>query len=91
MMEANLVSTPLSKTTKLILPIGSNKSLTIDVPYAKATRSSRYAALRTQPNIAFTIQHLSQFTMPYGQEHWTAIRKYTLIHKGIQDNGITFR
>ena len=57
MMEANLVSTPLSKTMELIVLIGSNNSPTIDVPYAKAFGSLMYAALRTQPNRAFTIQH----------------------------------
>ena len=61
---------PLSKTMKLFLPIGSNNTPTVDVPYAKAIGSLMYAALGTQPDIAFTIQHLSQFTTSYGQEHW---------------------
>ena len=47
MMEANPVSMPLSKTMKLVVPIGSNNTPTVDVPYAKAIGSLMYAALGT--------------------------------------------
>ena len=47
MMEANPVSMPLSKTMELVIPIGSNNTPTIDVPYVKAIGLLMYAALGT--------------------------------------------
>ena len=85
------MSMPLSKTMKLIVLIGSNNSPTIDVPYAKAIGLLMYAALGTQPDIAFTVQHLSQFTTSYGQEHWTAIKHALQYLKGTWNDEITFR
>ena len=38
----------------------------MDAPYANAIGSLMYAALGTRPDLAFTIQHLSQFTMDMG-------------------------
>ena len=59
MQDANPVSTPLSKSVKLTVPIESTNGPTIDAPYAKAISSLIYAVLGTQPNLAFTVQHLS--------------------------------
>ena len=49
-----------------------------------------YAALSTWPNLAFAIQHLSQFITTYGAEHWTAIKHRLRYLKGLCDDGITF-
>ena len=76
---------------KLTVPTGSKDGPTIDVPYAKAIGSIMYAALGTRPNIAFAIQHLSQFTTSYGPEHWTAIKHVLRYLKGTQDGRIIFR
>ena len=91
MQDANPVSTPLNKTVKLTVPTGSKDGPTIDVPYAKAIGSIMYAALGTRPNIAFAIQHLSQFTTSYSPEHWMAIKHVLRYLKGTQDGGIIFR
>ena len=91
MQDANLVSTPLNKTVKLTVPTGSKDGPTIDVPYAKAIGSILYAVLGTRPDIAFAIQHLSQFTTSYGPEHWTAIKHVLQYLKGTRDSGIIFR
>ena len=49
-----------------------------------------YAALSTWPNLAFAIQHLSQFITSYGVEHWTAIKHVLRYLKGSRDDRITF-
>ena len=49
-----------------------------------------YAALSTWPNLAFAIQHLSQFIMSYRAEHWTTIKHVLRYLKGSCDDGITF-
>ena len=59
MQDLNPVSMPLSKTVKLTVPTGSTTGPTIDAPYAKAIGSLMYAALGTQPDLAFAVQHLS--------------------------------
>ena len=74
MQDANFISAPLNKMVKLTIPAGSTDGPTIDVPYAKAIRFIMYTALRTRPDIAFAIQHLSQFTISYRPEHWTAVK-----------------
>lgn len=59
MQDANPVSTPLSKTVKLT----NQTTHTIDdTPYAQAIGSLMYTALGTRPDLAFAVQHLSQFT-----------------------------
>ena len=89
--DANPILTPLNTMAKLTVPTGSKDGPTIDVPYAKAIRSIMYAVLGTQPDIAFAIQHLSQFTTSYGLEHWTAVKHVLRYLKGTQDGGIIFR
>ena len=89
MSNAHPVSTPLHKTIKLNSSLDSTGP-TIEVPYAKAIGSLMYAALSTRPDLAFAIQHLSQFITTYGAEHWTAIKHVLRYLKGSRDSGITF-
>ena len=89
MSNAHPVSMLLHKTIKL------NSSLdltgpTIEVPYTKVIGSLMYAALSTQPNLAFAIQHLSQFITSYRAEHWTAIKHVLRYLKGSCNSRITF-
>ena len=72
MADANPVSTPLSKSVKL----ENIKEQADDptMPYAKAIGSLMYAAIQTQPDISFVVQHLSQYTTNPTQEHWTAVK-----------------
>jgi len=42
------------------------------IPYLTTVGSIMYAATVTWPDIAFAIQHLSQFNCNPGQAHWTA-------------------
>ena len=90
MQNSNSVSTPLSKTVKLTVPIQSTSGPTIDAPYAKAIGSIMYLALGSRPDLAFAIQHLSQFTTSYGPEHWTAVKHMLRYLKGTRDDRLTF-
>ena len=91
MHPTNPVSMLLNKMVTLTVPTGSKDGPTIDIPYAKAIESIMYAALGTQPDIAFAIQYLSQFTTSYGLEHWTAVKHILQYLKGTQDSRIIFR
>ena len=49
-----------------------------------------YSALGSRPDLAFVIQHLSQFTTSYGPGHWTAVKHVLRYLKGTRDDGLTF-
>ena len=89
MHHANPVTTPLSKNVKLTTPNEPTKLL--NVPYAQAMGSIMYAALGSRPDLAFTIQHLSQFTTNHGTEHWTAVKHALRYLSGTRDAGVVFR
>lgn len=91
MQDANSISTPLSKSVKLPIPTGPMNTPTINAPYAKAISSLIYAALGAHPDIAFEIQHFSQFTMSYGPEHWTAVKHVFQYLKGTHDRSVQFK
>ena len=61
------------------------------MPYAKAIGSLMYAALQTWLDIAFAVQHLSQYTSNPAQEHWTAVKRVLRYLKGTCDEGIVYK
>ena len=50
-----------------------------------------YVAIQTQPDIAFAVQNLSQYTSQPAPEHWTAVKQVLCYLKGTQDEGILFK
>ena len=44
------------------------------IPYLAAVGSIMYAATATHPDVAFAVQHLSQFNNNPGNAHWTAVQ-----------------
>ena len=72
MAEAKPVTTPLPKNIKL--DNIDTRAEDLNMPYAKAIGSLMYAALQTRLDIAFAVQHLSQYTSNPAQEHWTAVK-----------------
>lgn len=62
----------------------------IDFPYATRIGELLYAALGAHPEIAFAVQHLSQFTKNPGPEHLAAIKHLYRYLKGAADEGITY-
>jgi hypothetical protein len=75
---------------KLTAPLYQS-GLSTEVPYAKAIRSLMYVALRTRPDLAFTVQHLSQPTTTYRPEHWTMVKHTLRYLQGSHDDRITFK
>ena len=45
------------------------------IPYLTAVGSIMYAATATHPDVAFAVQHLSQFNNNPGNAHWTAAQR----------------
>ena len=50
-----------------------------------------YAALQTRPDIAFAVQHLSQYTSNPAQEHWTVVKQVLRYLKGTRNEGIVYK
>ena len=92
MQEANPVLTPVNYSVKLNVPIPNAEiKLTISEPYVKVVGSLMYAALGMRPNIAFAIQHLSQFTKFFSHKHWTAIKHVLRYLKGTKEDIISYK
>jgi hypothetical protein len=53
------------------------------IPYHSAIGKLLYVTLASQPDIAFTVGHLSQFTSVYGHPHWAAVKHLLCYLKGI--------
>lgn len=62
----------------------------IDYPYATRIGELLYAALGTYPEIAFAVQHLSQFTSNPGPEHIAGVKHVYRYLKGVGQKGITY-
>jgi len=93
MVDANPVTTPLPKNIKIndIEAPPDDQTANTYVPYAKAIGSLMYAAIQTQPDIAFAVQNLSQYTSQPAPEHWTAVKRVLRYLKGTRDEGIIFK
>ena len=62
----------------------------VDYPYATRIGELLYAALGSYPEIAYAVQHLSQFTSNPGPEHIAGVKQVYRYLKGAADHGITY-
>ena len=79
MTDANPISTPLDINVHLSkdqCPASPEEEAEMSqIPYATAIGALMYAALATRPDIAYAVQHLSQFSSNPGPAHWTAVKR----------------
>ena len=88
----------MSKSTPVKMPLHPNVKLTKTpegehhkIPqYAAAIGSLMYAAIGTWPDIAYAVQHLSQFTSNPSPAHWSAIKHIFRYLKATCEYGITY-
>ena len=59
------------------------------IPYWQAIGSLTWAAVATQPDIAFTVSTLSQFLENPSQIHWEAVKKIFRYLKGKKSHKLT--
>jgi len=88
MADSTPVKTPLDANVKLEkTPEGESH----DIPaYRHAIGSLMYAATGTRPDIAFAVQHLSQFSSNPSPAHWTAIKRVLCYLNGTKNLGIIY-
>ena len=78
LQDAKSYSSPLDPNVKLSkdqCPITDEEKKTMEkVPYRQAIGSLMWAAVATQPDIAFAVSLLSQFLENPGKVHWNAVK-----------------
>ena len=76
--DAHPVATPLYPHVILLKDLGptsdEEKLWMKKILYLTAIGSIMYAATTTCPDVAFAVQHLSQFNSNPGYAHWTAVQ-----------------
>lgn len=94
MMDANPASTPLAYSTTLSKQMSSKTQEEIDamkdVPYQVVVGSLMYTAICTCPDISHAVGLVSQFSMCYEPQHWTAVKHILRYLKGTRDYCLTF-
>ncbi|KAK0602806.1 hypothetical protein LWI29_037126 [Acer saccharum] len=85
MLEAKLVSTPLSLTKSLKLNDGG--APTDATQYRQVVDSLQYLSL-TRPNVSFTVNKLSQFIHRPTTNHWNAVKRVLRYLRGTLDFGL---
>lgn len=94
MRHSNPVSTPLDPNVKLTLPDqGDPHIVSNDLrhEYLSAVGKLMYLAVATRPDLAFAVQHLSQFSQRPTPEHISALKRTFRYLRGTLDLGITFQ
>jgi hypothetical protein len=84
--EANATKLPMTAGTQYQRYEGPR----IDFPYATHIGGLLYASLGTRPDIAYAVQHLSQFSSNPGPEHIAGVKSLLRYLKGTVDCGITY-
>ena len=96
LQDVNPVSTPMDPNTKLDVIEGkisedSEDQLLINHGYANLIGSLMYLAIATQPDIAYSVNKLAQYTSAPKAKHWTAIKRVFRYLKGTRQHKLTYR
>ena len=91
----NPVSLPMDPNTKLDAIEGkasedSKDQLLINHGYANLIRSLMYLTIATRPDIAYSLNKLTQYTSAPKAKHWTAIKRVFRYLKGTRQHKLTY-
>src|ERR1700722_18388019 len=84
--EANSVTAPMAPNTQMQRYEGPS----LEYPYATHIGGLLYASLGTRPDIAYAVQHLSQFMAKPGPEHVAGVKRLLRYLKGTETRGIVY-
>jgi hypothetical protein len=94
MIDCNAADTPAVAPSNLSLtqcPEGEEEKKEMEnVPYKSAIGALYYAANSTRPDIAYAVNHCSQFSKNPGKVHWHAVKRILRYLKGTPDRGLTY-
>ena len=87
MEDSKPVTTPLDVGMKLQKP---EKCSNENNPYRELVGALMYLAVGTRPDIAYSVNYLSQFNTCHQKEHWTAAKRILRYLRGTLDLGLMF-
>ena len=87
---ANSVKTPMDTKVQMF-PNQEREEACHQTEYASLIGSLMYAAVATQPDIAYAINRLASFTANPDLRHWTAAKRVLQYLQGTRDHGIMYR
>lgn len=90
MSECKPMATPMEQNCKLIKREKIDVDFMSKIPYQNAIGALMYLAVTTRPDIAFSVNYLSQFNNNYSNEHWAAIKRVMRYLKGTLGCGIMY-
>ena len=73
MEDSRPVGTPIDSGAKLLKPENPSREEMEMYPFRELIGSLMYLAVGTQPDIAYAISSLSQFSTCYAKDHWIAL------------------
>jgi hypothetical protein len=90
MHNATPVSTPMDSHVKLVKTPDSESYPEIKRVYQNMVSSLMYATISSRPDIAFTLQTVSQFSLNPGPVHLTAVKRIFRYLRGTVNLGIKY-
>ena len=90
MSECKPVLTPMEINCKLSKPEYVNTKEMEIYPYQRLIGALLYLSVSTRPDIAYTVNYLSQFNSNYNSDHWKAAKRVLRYLKGTSDYGIEY-
>lgn len=89
MEDAKVVATPEVTGQRLEKPPSEHKSRD-DLPYRALIGSLMYLAVCTRPDIAHSVNSLSQFNSSFDESHWIAAKRVLRYLKGTKNHGLKY-
>lgn len=90
MSDCKPISTPMDVNVKLEKPNSVNNDVMSQYPYQNLIGALMYLAVSTRPDIAYTVNYLSQFNTNYDVQHWKAAKRVLRYLKGTSTFGLMY-
>ena len=90
MKDCKPVSTPIESSCKLSKPQHANDKTMNQYPYQSLISALMFLAVSTRPDIAYSINFLSQFNNNYNVDHWKAAKRVLRYLKGTAECGLEY-
>lgn len=90
MSECKPIQTPMDVNVKLQKPDCVNENVMNQYPYQSLIGALMYLSVTTRPDIAYSVNFLSQFNTNFNIEHWKAAKRVLRYLKGTSECGLMY-
>lgn len=91
MKDCKPAKTPIDTNVRLCKPIEPDESVMKLYPYQSLIGALMFLAVSTRPDIAYSVNFLSQFNVNYASEHWTVAKRILRYLKGTVNYGLMYQ